>query len=258
MLGVEDEGEGEGVPGLLPLESAPKAADTSSLPGDSEQTLDPVDSVMLLSLGDSLNFSPESRGDFVIIGSTPRSGFELDCNLKSTLNFFKLSICFLWSGGMLGNPLLTGLLLGEDSTGFTFSLLAEGELCRISFASVTGIALMIGAGLAEIGDVAKVGVATESTGTVPACGEDKEEGPGGGPPTMVCRGERGLCPPLTTEDQVPPEGLLRAGGVVEASPDAPCDMNSTPGAPRQEGTLCALGVRWVFGDILGGPPLTTR
>lgn len=53
---------------------------------------------------------------------------------------------------------------------------------------------MIGAGLAEIGDVAKMGVATESTGTVPACGEDKEEGPGGGPPTMVCRGERGLCP----------------------------------------------------------------
>lgn len=53
---------------------------------------------------------------------------------------------------------------------------------------------MLGAGLAEIGDVAEVGVATESTGTVPACGEDKEEGPGGVPPTMFCRGERGLCP----------------------------------------------------------------
>lgn len=62
-------------------------------------------------------------------------------------------------------------------------------------------------------------------------------------------------PPLTTEDQVPPEGLLRAGGVVEASPDAQCAINSTPGgpAPRQEGTLCALGVLWDFGDILGGP-----
>lgn len=32
-------------------------------------------------------------------------------------------------------PLLTGLLFEEDSTGFTFSLLAEGELCLISFAT---------------------------------------------------------------------------------------------------------------------------
>lgn len=61
--------------------------------------------------------------------------------------------------------------------------------------SVTGIAAMLGAGLAEIGEVAEVGVAIDSTGTVPACGEDdEEEGPGGAPPTMFCRGERGLCP----------------------------------------------------------------
>lgn len=52
---------------------------------------------------------------------------------------------------------------------------------------------MLGAGLAEIGDDAELGVDTESTGTVPACGEDKE-GPEGAPPPMFCRGERGLCP----------------------------------------------------------------
>lgn len=58
-------------------------------------------------------------------------------------------------------------------------------------------------------------------------------------------------PPLTTEDHV----LLRAGEVVDASADAHCDKNSTPGrpVPRHEGTLCALGVLWDFGDILGGP-----
>lgn len=64
--------------------------------------------------------------------------------------------------------------------------------------SATGIAAMLDAGLADIGDVAVVGVATDSTGTVPACGEDEEEeGPGGAPPTMFCRGERGLCPVKT-------------------------------------------------------------
>lgn len=51
---------------------------------------------------------------------------------------------------------------------------------------------MLDAGLAEIGDVAEVGVATESTGTVPAWGDEEE--PGGAPPTMCCLGERGLCP----------------------------------------------------------------
>lgn len=183
MLRVEDEEEGE-MPGLLPT---PTAADMSSLPEDSEQTLGPVDSVILLSHCDSFSFSPGSRGEFVIIVSAPRSGFELDCNLKSTLNFFKLSICFLWSGGMLENPLPTGLQL-EDSTGFTFSLLADGELCLISFASVTGIAAMLGAGFAKIVDVAEVGVATELTATVSGF-EDEEEWPGRAPPTLFCRGE---------------------------------------------------------------------
>lgn len=57
---------------------------------------------------------------------------------------------------------------------------------------------MLGAGLADIGDVAEVGMVTESTGAVPACGEDKEEGPGGAPPRVFCRGERGLCPARKT------------------------------------------------------------
>lgn len=68
------------MPGLLPTHTA---ADTSSLPVDSELTLGPGDSVIPLSLSDSLSFSPESRGDFDIIVSTPRSGFELDCNYTS-------------------------------------------------------------------------------------------------------------------------------------------------------------------------------
>lgn len=53
---------------------------------------------------------------------------------------------------------------------------------------------MLGAGVAKIGDVAEVGLVTESTATVPACGEDIEAGPGDAPPTLFCRGERGLCP----------------------------------------------------------------
>lgn len=54
---------------------------------------------------------------------------------------------------------------------------------------------MLGAGLAEIGEVAELSMPTDSSGTVPACGEDEEgEGQGGAPPTTFCRGERGLCP----------------------------------------------------------------
>lgn len=69
---------------------------------------------------------------------------------------------------------------------------------------------------------------------------------------LFCRGDRGLCakeevekiiqqvfqteceilveihnldlPPLTTDDQVPPEGLLRVGGGTETSTDAPWDI----------------------------------
>lgn len=54
---------------------------------------------------------------------------------------------------------------------------------------------------------------------------------------------------------MPPEGLLRAGEGAETSPDAPWAIKSAPGGttPRQEATLCALGVRCDFGDILGGP-----
>lgn len=32
------------------------------------------------------------------------NGREIKLTLKSTLNFFKLSICFLWSGAMMGGP----------------------------------------------------------------------------------------------------------------------------------------------------------
>lgn len=69
---------------------------------------------------------------------------------------------------------------------------------------------------------------------------------------LFCRGDRGLCakqevekisqqvilneteiwaqiynldiPPLTTDDQVPPEELLRVGGGAETSTDAPWDI----------------------------------
>lgn len=48
------------------------------------------------------------------------------------------------------------------------------------------------AGLAAVGEVAVVEAVIESTGTVPACGEDKQE-LGAPPPMLFCRGERGLC-----------------------------------------------------------------
>ena len=60
-------------------------------------------------------------------------------------------------------------------------------------------------------------------------------------------------PPLTTEDHVPPEELLLDCWVTGTSPGALWDMKSTPALVRQGGTLWARGVRWDFGDILGGP-----
>lgn len=146
-----------------------------------------------------------------------------------------------------------------ESTGLTFSLLAVGEFWRASctrgsLASAEGVAAMLEAGLAAMGEPADMGLATESTGAAPVWGEETAEGgPGDAPPRLLCRGDRGLCAPLTTEDQVPPEGLLRAGGGgVAASPGALWDRKSPL---REEGTRCVRGVRWDLGDILGGPAL---
>lgn len=126
-----------------------------------------------LSRGRSLGLSVVSLGGLVIIWSKAGSGFELDCNLKSTLNFFKLSICFLWSGAIEGGPLQTGLvILGELSKGLMFSLLAVGDVClvswtRHSFASPEGEATTLGAGLAAVGEEADDGVPAVSAGAVP-------------------------------------------------------------------------------------------
>lgn len=38
-----------------------------------------------------------------------------------------------------------------------------------------------------------------------------------------------ILPPLTTEDQVPPEELFLFGGVTGTSPDVPWEIMSTPG-----------------------------
>lgn len=154
--------------------------------------------VEALSRGRSLGLSAGSLTGLVIIWSKAGSGFELDCNLKSALNFFKLSICFLWSGAIEGGPLQTGLvILGELSKGLMFSLFAEGDVClvswtRHSFASPDGEATMLGAGLAAVGEEADVGVVTVSTGAVPVCGEGRDEEPGEAPPILFCLGERGL------------------------------------------------------------------
>lgn len=154
--------------------------------------------VEALSRGRSLGLSAGSLGGLVIIWSKAGSEFELDCNLKSTLNFFKLSICFLWSGAIEGGPLQTGLvILGELSKGLMFSLFAVGDVClvswtRHSFASPDGEATILGAGLAAVGEEADVGVAAVSTGAVPVCGDGREEVPVGAPPILFCRGERGL------------------------------------------------------------------
>lgn len=66
-------------------------------------------------------------------------------------------------------------------------------------------------------------------------------------------------PPLTIDDQVPPDGLPRAGGGAEPSA-APWDMKSPARgpAPRHEVTLWSLGVRCDLGDIRGGPTFTER
>lgn len=151
----------------------------------------------------------------------------------------------------MGDPLLPVLLiLADDSAGLTFSLLAVGEFCRASWtrgslASAEGVAARLEAGLAAMGEPAIRGVATASMGAVPVCGEAMTEATGEAPPRLFCRGDRGLCAPLTTEDQVPPEGLLRAGGGVDASPGALWDRKSAPGGPpaRAEGTRCVRGVR---------------
>lgn len=51
---------------------------------------------------------------------------------------------------------------------------------------------MLGAGLAAVGEGADDGVVAFSTGAAPVCGEGWEELPGGAPPRLFWRGERGL------------------------------------------------------------------
>lgn len=179
--------DGAGAPPGVPAEIA---ATPSSLPSRP--------AVEALSRGRSLGLSAGSLGGLVIIWSKAGSEFELDCNLKSTLNFFKLSICFLWSDAIEGGPLQTGLvILGEQSKGLMFSLFAVGDVClvswtRHSFASPDGEATMLGAGLAAVGEEADVGVAAASAGAVPVWGDGMEEEPVEDPPMLFCRGERGL------------------------------------------------------------------
>ncbi len=126
--GTAEEGESEEVPDLLPVGATLTAVEVSSLMADSMGTLGPVESTVFFSAAWSFGFSTRSRGILVPMGSKTVSIFELDCNykwwrasinentvmkhnrreikltLKSTLNFFKLSICFLWSGAMIGGP----------------------------------------------------------------------------------------------------------------------------------------------------------
>lgn len=72
--------------------------------------------------------------------------------------------------------------------------------------------------------------------------------------TPVLKDRWGFLPPLTTEDQVPLDELLRVAGGTGTSPGALWGMKSTPGGTLLPGgTLWVRGVRWVFGDILGGP-----
>lgn len=152
---------GAGVPLGVPAAITKTPSSVASLP-----------TVEALSRGRSLGLSAGSLADLVITGSQGGSGFELDCNLKSTLNFFKLSICFLWSDGIEGGPLQTCLVkLGELSKGLMFSLFV-GDVClvswaRHSFASPDEEVTMLGAGLAAVGEEADVGVVTVSTGAVP-------------------------------------------------------------------------------------------
>lgn len=197
VSGAEGDGDSAaGLPGLLVLVAL---VDGAGVPAviTTPSSMPSRPALEALSWEGSLGLSAGSLGGLVIIWSKVASEFELDCNLKSTLNFFKLSICFLWSGAMEGGPLQTGLvMLGELSKGLMFSLFAVGDVClvswtRHSFASANGEATMPGAGLAAVGEEAEVGVAADSTGVAPVWGDGREE-PDVAPPRLFCRGERGL------------------------------------------------------------------
>lgn len=58
--------------------------------------------------------------------------------------------------------------------------------------SPDGEVTMLGEGLAVVGEEADVGVVANSTGAAPVCGDGREEEPAEAPPTLFCRGERGL------------------------------------------------------------------
>lgn len=129
------EGEGDSAAGLLGLLVLVALVDGAGVPAviTTPSSTPSRPTVEALSRGRSLGLSAGSLGDLVIIWSKAGSEFELDCNLKSTLNFFKLSICFLWSGAIEGGPLQTGLvILGELSKGLMFSLFAVGDVCLVS------------------------------------------------------------------------------------------------------------------------------
>lgn len=133
MSGAEGEGDSAaGLPGLLVLVALVDGAGVPAvITAPSSTPSRPT--VEALSRGRSLGLSAGSLGGLVIIWSKAGSEFELDCNLKSTLNFFKLSICFLWSGAIEGGPLQTGLvILVELSKGLMFSLFAVGDVCLVS------------------------------------------------------------------------------------------------------------------------------
>lgn len=63
---------------------------------------------------------------------------------------------------------------------------------RDNLPSLDGVTALLDAGLAGVGDAAGTGMATDSVGTVPACGEDRA-GPAGVFPTLLCLGDLGLC-----------------------------------------------------------------
>lgn len=138
MSGAEGDGESAaGLPGLLVL-MVVLVDEAGGQPGVPALMTTPSSTpsrptVEALSRGRSLGLSAGSLGGLVIIWSKGGSEFELDCNLKSTLNCFKLSICFLWSGAIEGGPLQTDLvILGELSKGLIFSLFAVGDVCLVS------------------------------------------------------------------------------------------------------------------------------
>ncbi len=126
--GTAEEGESEEVPDLLPVGATLTAVEVSSLMADSMGTLGPVESTVFFSAAWSFGFStkvpwnlgPNGLKNCVYIWARLQlqmmKGFnkwkyimkhnrrEIKLTLKSTLNFFKLSICFLWSGAMIGGP----------------------------------------------------------------------------------------------------------------------------------------------------------